>query len=412
MRSKISIVAILLNIFTLAYSQKDFVQGFIVTTDFDTINGLIKLQPDHLNSISCIFMRPGDAVPKTYFPQELISYKITDRKYYVSGEVTVDSVTKRLFLEYLVHGIADLYYLKEQGQEYFFLDKDNRMIQLNNDGRFITRIENEGKRDEKIRTFYQPSLQYIRMLTVLFQDSPETLRELPKLNYDYKSLIAIAVDYHNAVCKDFDCINYTKSTNRHIYIEPWAGYELEWMGLKKSHDIASDRSIIAGASLRIKPFKGYSCWDLLVGLGYSHSTFSKDFHTTLFEARTAGYVMIFRTYASYSMFQFPITAEYTYPSRNVRPFFSLSFVTGYVPDPKFSIQRLDQYQGPDLDRFVKAQFSGMAGLGVRFQLKNGSYLNLKNEIEYRKAARKSGWLFDNTHEYTWRFSLGYGIMLK
>ena len=401
---------IILNLAGLA--QKGFDPGYIVTNQFDTLRGFIKLQPDNLNSTSCIFMQAGDPAPRTYSPQDLKSYRIENKKYYVMKEVLVDSVKKTLFLEYLVHGIADLYYLKEQAREYYFLDKGGLMTPLNNNGKTISRIENEGRVDEKMVTYYQPSLQYKRMMTVLFQDSPEILKKIPDLNYNYRSLINITVDYHNAVCKDHACIDYTKSTNQHIFLEPWAGYRLEWMGLAKSKDLTNSNSFGAGIFLRFKPFKGYSNWDLLFGLGYSSSTFTGNYRTTLYAISDPNYVSTYLLKASYNEIMLPIGAEYTFPVKKVKPFFSLELLNAYLLNPQSSSQKISSGSTLEKGHFRSYQVGGIAEAGFKVQTGTRSYIILRNSLTFRRSAASFAWIFDKTHIYSYSLSLGYGFILK
>jgi hypothetical protein len=411
MKKKITLAVVLINIFILSYSQKGYDRGYIVTSKFDTLRGFIKTQSNYMNSRLCEFIKGGDSESRKYTPEDLISYRITDKKYYVSKEVKVDSVPLKLFLEYLVHGIADLYYLKEQKQEYYFLDKDNQMVQLNNDGKVITRVENQGKSDEKIMTFYKPSLQYKRMMTVLFQDIPELQKRINNLNYDYRSLINITVDYHNAVCPDKECIDYTKQATQSIFIEPWAGYRMETMSLKKSSDHAKSSSVGFGINLRLKPFKGYSKWDFITGLAVVQSSFSKDFFSSIYAVANPNQQFDYLLKAKYVSLMLPLTGEYTFTDGKIRPYASVSLINFFFLNPEVSSVRVT-YTDMMQQHFDKYNLGGSFGFGIRFAASEKFYLVFRNELGYRKVLSDEGFIFDLTHVSWFMTGIGIGFRVK
>ena len=242
---------ILLQTCFLIHGQKGYKPGYIITNGFDTLRG-------------------------SYKPDDIRAYRIENSKYYVSKEVVIDSAKQKIFLEFLVKGIANLFYYKGQGKEYYFIEKDNVMTQLSNDVSMVT-VKSMGVMGEYEETYSKNSNQYKRMLQYLFQQSPEVLKEIPNTLFDYRPLIKITKDYHNSVCKDNNCIDFTKSTKKSLYLEPYIGVIDSWMKLNTSKDKIQDIKPYIGLQLRLTPFKGYYMWNFLAGINFSSDKFEGEF---------------------------------------------------------------------------------------------------------------------------------------
>ena len=62
---------------------------------------------------------------------DIAGYRFSDEgKYYVTRDVTIDSVPQKFFLEYLVEGVMNLYYYDTTAKKYFFFEKDGKMIEI------------------------------------------------------------------------------------------------------------------------------------------------------------------------------------------------------------------------------------------------------------------------------------------
>lgn len=400
---------ILLQSLIIATGQKGFKPGYIITNDFDTIRGFIKQKSNVQNSKSCDFIRAENQAVETYLPNDLKAYRIENSKFYWSKEVEIDSVRQRVFLEYLIDGIVDLYYYKDVGKEYYFIEKDAKLIQLSNEGSLVTVKEKDGSRETE-KTYFKNSNQYQNILKYLFQDSPEVLKEIPNTSFDYKPLINITEDYHNSVCKDYKCIDFTKSTNKTIFLEPFFGMTNSWMGLKTSKDHVYDMKRYFGLQMRIKPFKGYSMWNFLTGINYSTNSFKGDFDNQLNENY---YVKTYRIFYEYSILRIPLTFEYSLPTKELQPFISVSYNNILILNERHEVTRMDvSFPYVEESYARKYQFGVSAGLGLRYNLNNKSYLFLKNEFEYRVPAAKFGWVLDHTLVYSDLVSFGYGFKIK
>ena len=91
-----------------------YLPGYIITTERDTIDGFIILAEHNFNSSSCAFKKSLDAPSRTYTPTELAGYVITNKKQYLSHNISPQGGTLMVFLECIVDGKASLYFYKDR----------------------------------------------------------------------------------------------------------------------------------------------------------------------------------------------------------------------------------------------------------------------------------------------------------
>jgi hypothetical protein len=391
----------------LTFGQKGFLPGYIITNDFDTLKGLINLNSNYENSRSCSFIGGDDQNPKTFSPDDIKGYRIENSRFYLAKDIKIDSIQRRVFLEYLVDGIVDLYYLKEPLEEYYFIEKDARLITLSNE-ETIVKVMMEDAEKPYERTFIKNSDQYKRILTYLFQDSPALKERINNTSFAYKPLIKITKDYHNSVC-DYGCIDFTKSTEQGLFIEPSAGMINAWMGLriKTSDSFAHDLKPYYGLQLRIKPFKGYSRLNLLLGANYSSNSFQGDFNALYDDL----FPIEYRIHTDYSLLRIPLGVDYSFTEGKLQPFISFVFNIIIILNPDYEVTRVDS--GSKIETpFRTYQYGLSPGVGLKYIINKRFYLYQKNEFEYRIPSANFGWILDNHFVYSYLGSLGLGIKIK
>jgi hypothetical protein len=406
MKKKIFLcLLILTQLIITCKAQKGYRPGYIITNDSVIIQGQIKLQSNNQNSKKCEFIESNQNV-RNYTPDDIKGYRIEQSRYYVSKDVVIDSLKQRVFLEYLVHGIVDLFYYKDHDKEYYFIQKGNQLIMLSNTGSLVT-VKKNGKEGEYEETYFKNSNQYKRILQYIFQESPEVLNEIPSTSFDYRPLIKITKDYHKAVCKDNTCIDFTRSTLKSLDLEPSFGFINSWLGLKTSKNYVYNIKPYFGLLLRLKPFKSYTMWNFLTGLNYSSNDFHGDYDNTLYD----GYHQKYHINTKYSVLSIPLTVDYSFPLEKLQPFISMSYNNVLILNAKYSAQRIDNYYPLD-SYFRKYQFGVSLGLGLRYILENKSYFFLKNEFGYRIPGANFGYVLDKTRVYSDLITIGYGIKIK
>ena len=408
-KKSLFLILAILQVCIVSYGQTGYKPGYIITNDFDTLKGVIKLKSNYLNSRSCDFMDGSNQNPKNYSPSEIRGYRIENSKYYVSKDITIDSSKQKVFLEYLVAGIVDLYYLRELQKEYYFFEKDGQLTPLSNDGSVIT-VKAKGYSGEYESNYYKNSNQYKRVLTYFFQDSPAVSSKIQNTRFDYKSLINITVDYHNAVCFDKKCIDFTKSTKQSIFFETYLGMIDSRMGLYTSKDYATQINLYGGFQLRFKPFKRFSRWNFLTGMNFSTNSYLGEFNNTLY---TTDYIKTYRIHTQYSILRIPLTFDYTIGQGRLQTFLSFSYNNIFLINPSYKINRIDGGKNYDeTSYFRKYEFGLSPGLGLKLKLGNNSYIFEKNEFEYRKSLANFNYILDYHRVYSWIISAGYGFKFK
>jgi hypothetical protein len=182
--------------------QTNFRPGFVITNENDTLRGLIDYRGDIRNSQSCDFKDNETSVVKEFKPFDIKGYRFIDSKFYVSKTVMSNGQEVKLFIEYLVNGIAGLYYYFDSGKSHYFIEKaDGRMFELTND---------EVLHSENGQQYLRESKSYIGYLRYAFADCPQIYSSIDQTQLETKSLIKITKKYHDYVCKDGKCIIYEK----------------------------------------------------------------------------------------------------------------------------------------------------------------------------------------------------------
>ena len=393
-----------------SYAQNGYGPGYIITNDSDTLKGLIKQKSNYLNSRSCDFIYGNKESEKAYSPSDIKAYRFLNSKYYVSREVTVDSVKQRVFLEYLVEGIVNLYYFKDLQKEYYFLEKDNQFVPISNETSVLTVKEKAHNGDIVEENYSRTSYQYRRVLAYLFQDSPTIAKEISNVQFNYRSLIGLTVDYHNAVCKDRKCIDFTKSTKQDIFLEPFLGLNNEWMSINTSTTNARQSNLYAGVRVRLKPFKRFTRWDFLMGVSFSSSNFTGDFDNKIFDSF---YTRIYRIHTQYSAIHFPVTFEYSIGQNNLHPFLTLSYDNIFLLNPSYEISRIDGSNNASMEsKFRTYQFGLSPGVGLKLNMESHSYLFVKGEYEFRRSLLNTHYILDYQKIQSFHLSIGLGFRLR
>jgi hypothetical protein len=199
--------------FSIIIAQSDFRDGYIITTNLDTIFGLIDNKSYYENSHFCDFKNKDKDSIIRFYPDQLLGYRYIDGKYYISEEIN----NQKLFLEYLINGNLDIYFLQDsKGNNHYYASKDSTRLQELN---YRTGIKNINGQDK-----YYESKQYIGPLSYLTNDCPGLKDDIYRLNEpNHKKLISFAEKYHSLTCGNDSCIIYEKEIPRKIILCLYGG---------------------------------------------------------------------------------------------------------------------------------------------------------------------------------------------
>ena len=108
-------------------AQTDFRPGFIIKAEGDTIFGEIDYRGDLLMGEVCRFRLSERSYTVEFSPNDIIAYRFTDSKFYISKEVN----GRKVFLEFLINGQVNIYYLRDVKSDYYFLEREGeKLIEL------------------------------------------------------------------------------------------------------------------------------------------------------------------------------------------------------------------------------------------------------------------------------------------
>ena len=243
----------------IAYSQKDFIPGFIILSSNDTISGYIAAQTDNLNCQECLFKESEEDKWRKYSPETISGYRFENGRFYISKSIVTDSISKLVFVEFLVNGKSNLYYYREGEKNKYFVEKDNSELTelIYNEIYFINEYGDEKvKYDER----YKGALRYI------YRDNPEIYPAINKTHFDHNSLIKISKKYHENVCPDEECIIYAKTTRNKVFFGPKIGLTYSRLKVRNYSGDASDIAMNLGFHFRFIPVKVFYRWNFLIGL--------------------------------------------------------------------------------------------------------------------------------------------------
>jgi hypothetical protein len=244
-----------------------------------------------------VFRTGKDAAESRYDPYEINAYRITGGKYYISATVEAEGEKKQVFLEYLVNGMADLYYLREDNSETYYIRKEG---------------------EEAI------ALTDIRLLKAAFSDCYEIQSSLDNATLSHKSLVNMTVKYHDYVCDGEECINYSKdASGLRLRVAPLVAYtfsSFSFQGGARPFDLfefPNYQAPVFGAVLDLQSVRLGEHISFQLGAEFSKISLQ----TT---AREEG-VFYYVDYSSYDVhlesgfFTFKLGTKYTFSRNRVRP---------------------------------------------------------------------------------------------
>lgn len=179
-------------------AQTDFRPGYIINSTGDTIYGEIDYRGDLLMSSVCKFKGKESKITE-YYPNNIIAFRFSDSKFYVSREIN----NRNVFLEYLIKGEINIYYMRDDFGDHYYLDKEDVKL---------TEIPyEEGVKNIDDKEVYYETTKHIGLLYYYMQDAPDFQSRIQSVKKpEQQNLVKLAEDYHNAVCEGEQCIIYEK----------------------------------------------------------------------------------------------------------------------------------------------------------------------------------------------------------
>lgn len=187
-------------------SAKDiYKEGYILSLKGDTTKGFLLVQNARNAAGTCVFKTTVDGKPITYSPSEIMGYRYAESKYYISKEISIDSLTKKVvFLEFLIKGTASIYYYVGNDGEHYYIEKHPEG--------FMELTEKERTSEENGHSYIRPS-KFRGKLSYMMHDCPAITNEIQNTTLSHNSLIKLTKDYNLKVGTTAQSIIYERSNN-------------------------------------------------------------------------------------------------------------------------------------------------------------------------------------------------------
>jgi len=301
-------------------AQRDYRKGYIITNRQDTIFGLIDYRGDIRNSKLCSFKKTENEQATGYSPSDILAYRFIDSKYYVSKNMGTADAPNQVFLEYLVNGLASLYYYRdEKTNDHYYIEKDGQFFELKIEEK---EVEIDGK--TVIKTV-KPYIGILRATLNVWEMSSQ----IDKAKLEHSSLISIAKDYHQYACTDgSECIVYEKKKPLiALRIAPAVG--IDWSMLKlmdydvQKYTLDPSTNLMIGLNLNISMPQLNEKFFLQMQTMYTKYYFFDAFKSS----STSTDVHI-----SSNVLQMGLAVKYEYPKGNWRPTFTVGVASICLPN--------------------------------------------------------------------------------
>lgn len=183
------------------FGQSNYTSGYIITNTSDTVNGYFLTT--NINSYKkCVFKTDIDGATTDYIAGEIKAYRFNNSgKFFISKKVSLNNESKEYFLEYLIKGKANIYFLREN-TEHFYIETDNNgLMELSE----IPKLQ----KNKEGALYYKPA-EYTGKLKYILSDCPEIYNDIDKTKLYTKDLIKLAKNYHDKVCDSEQCIIFER----------------------------------------------------------------------------------------------------------------------------------------------------------------------------------------------------------
>ena len=369
-RITLSILFCLSSIYTI-YSQTNFKEGFIITNQNDTLFGLIDFRTDFENSVKCDFKSDELDSTKSFLPGEIASFWFPQEgKRYETKTVVIENKSRTYFLEYLVQGIINLYYLGLDNGYYFFEKEDGSLISLTK------------KPDEFIHNKVKEDNVYKGKMGYVFKDYFPLAQKSLNASFDRKSMIEFTKSYHEEMCETGEsCIvfenDYKKKYTEHA-ITLYSGIEYHALNLRtENFSNLYSMSPILGAEIEISDPRFSTALGLVLSINLSKISGACDYGI--------GESYYYRYNFSALKSSYNVGVKYKSTKSPLHPYFEVDFSQRFLMKME-STFRQDQfyYEGQVSSLYRENQilpetlnYGLSGGVGLDIPIKERKYIAVK-----------------------------------
>ncbi len=369
------------------FAQQNLREGYVITLQGDTLQGVIDYRTADINTKRCVFKQDGADEFKTYLPGEIEGYRfINNGIYYISKEVKVDDYNKELvFAEYVLHGSMNLYQVGS-----------DEMVLENEDGKqayFSLEKSRNATSNKELRTEMQ------NVLSILNKSKKATniIWGQDKNRDNTKRAVKAYVE---EACPDGYCEAYEYKSNNtpkeDRVIHPWAKLGNKYTQYKIWTDetfSGSAPQISAGADFHFNRLINGLMLNL--GVTYESGKASKDYNT-LFLGEPSVKLNGHKIYKlSLNQFDIMVGPGYQFKTGSLKTNIKIGGIYRLLSSNFNYSEAYYAYRGEKYDNSVttkdysikfNTQYSFYAGMGIEYPLKNFSIIG---DLQYTYSYNSS-----------------------
>lgn len=394
------------------FAQADYRPGFLINLNNDTVKGWIDYRGSLANSRMCLFKsKPGSAEEK-FTPDEIKSYRFNDSKYYVSKKVKISDQEEIIFVEFLLDGIVDVYYYRDESGENFLLDTgDGKLLLLNDEKHFLQQNQ---------KTYESEVKRYVGVMKYAFRSSPNVCSEVENISLNQNSVIKVARKYHEEMCKDEQCIVFEKKIQKtRLYIGPIVGLNQNYLTIKKGSNVLP--YYLEGCNFNSSEFPSLGILFKINLVNFNERTYfqfetsfgKRAFHTShnTFAYLDDSIVYLFNDIRfSQYVLNNSINLRYEFPVGIVRPVFQVGgYMNNYIHTVYNRHLQVVGFNGFSQDfpdsPFGNIEYGVGCGVGSSFRLLQKQSLYI--ELLYRRGLRLKSSIYENN--FVINLSMPFGI---
>lgn len=332
--------------YSATYSQQDYLPGYIVQNNLDTLRGYIERTMDADLSKEVHFKNSLNGTIQNFTPDNANAFGVEHDQYKSLHFIntSLDTIPETAFLKQVVTGEYNLYAYSKDDRKFYILQKDTNVY-------FLYDRVSSGRGEIIKEGNY---LNYLHFISVPC-DNLASIYD--RVTYNEKDISAFLVQVDN-------CLAPGKTTN--LYQKPKTEIKLD--AFAGALPLANNSQFSASFLLRIILPKIDKKTSFNIGLNYSYTI-------TETTARTSGNVL-YTSKLNNRIFSVPVTVQYNFTTTRVQPYFYGGFSAAYI-----TVSNEDQgnYANSSSSNF---SFEMVAGMGIQVKIVSGLYVKVDWRYEY------------------------------
>lgn len=358
---------------TPVIAQNNFHSGYIITNSNDTLHGYITQVNVNLSQ-KCYFKKTTNGELIKYSPEDIHAYRIDNNgKFYISKQVPLETGKKLYFLEFLIQGKANIYYMRDDMDHFFVETENDTIIELSERQKL--------EKNEWGTTYYkQPAFQ--GKLKYLFKDCPAIYTYIDKIKLHPKELISVAKEYHEKICGTEQCIIFERKISPlKVHFGLIGGISLNRFSFGTLSRTNFRPNALIGCKIEFENLF-YSSEQSTINTGLILQSYSNYSESQYQYGDFTNFIRKENIDVKAMMLRIPITYNYTISLSKIRPYVGAGFTNTFVLKQNKSFS--GNFLIPKGQTFNFYQLGGIGLAGIKFMLKNKKTMNVELNCEYDK----------------------------